>query len=489
MAHTTVRAKVFRDNTGVATEIPVILTEFGVIQPLVDYLLNKSKTHSFSWMQKLTQGIGLLLDYWEANRSCFDDPKELFESFVERLYSGTNGENGTDPSGLYWNGKRRVLVRQLVLQISGFMDWMAEKDGVNSLNPWREATRCEEMLNWAAWNQKHNRAFLAHTWDRNGASQAVKRARNILLKKTLFVYNGGVKYFPEDKIEDVLFAGFIVPGKQRSRRIEERLNVRDMLITMLMHYGGVRVSEPFHLYVHDVLPDPIRPQKAYVRIFHPSDGQAPPDWRDATGNPIECIRESYLRGKYGLRPRDKYALSDQLHAGWKENAVELPGSFMSIVWFPTWTGELFLKLWNFYMIQRAVKDCDHPFAFITKDGKPYSIDSFMRAHKRAVERIGLVAAKGCGTTPHGHRHAYGQRMSDAKIAPLFIKRAMHHKSLESQIVYTEPSAKKVTDMLDVAARRLDESVSAPPIDFLKYGFEDVDPLGLFSGPNPKLRRT
>jgi hypothetical protein len=38
---------------------------------------------------------------------------------------------------------------------------------------------------------------------------------------------------------DLLFKGFIVPGKQKSPRIEERLNLRDILITMLLHYGGL----------------------------------------------------------------------------------------------------------------------------------------------------------------------------------------------------------------------------------------------------------
>jgi hypothetical protein len=36
MNHTTVRARVYRDNTGVVTEIPIILIEGGPLQPLVD---------------------------------------------------------------------------------------------------------------------------------------------------------------------------------------------------------------------------------------------------------------------------------------------------------------------------------------------------------------------------------------------------------------------------------------------------------------------
>jgi len=40
MHYTTVRAKIHRDSTGVATEIPVILTDSGPLQPLLEFLLD-----------------------------------------------------------------------------------------------------------------------------------------------------------------------------------------------------------------------------------------------------------------------------------------------------------------------------------------------------------------------------------------------------------------------------------------------------------------
>jgi integrase len=203
---------------------------------------------------------------------------------------------------------------------------------------------------------------------------------------------------------------------------------------------------------------------------------------------IKCNREAYLRGKFSMRPRDQYSSTAQLHAGWKGNALDSKSKFMHIHWFPTWAGELFLTLWNIFIIQRAMKNCDHPFAFVTKEGKPYSRDSFQRAHARAVERIGLTPAKSLGTTPHGHRHANAQRMTDADIEPIIRMKALHHKSIESQVVYTQPEIDKVTQLLDRATNALNVGKKLPPPDFFKYGFEDIDPLGLLSGTNPKLRR-
>ena len=227
------------------------------------------------------------------------------------------------------------------------------------------------------------------------------------------------------------------------------------------------MSEPFHLYVHDVLHDPMNSERAFVKIYHPALGLAPDDWFGANGKPIRCLRDNYLRNKYTMLPRTEYPNSHQLFAGWKGNLLDSKTRYMDVNWFPLWAGELFWKLWVFYMAQRMEIRCDHPFAF------------------------GLVASKSLGTSPHGHRHAYGQRLTDFDLDPIFRKKALHHKSLESQVVYTEPDRVKLTRELEAAEKRAasGETLSklSPP-DFIDYGFKDVDPIGLLSGSNPKLKR-
>lgn len=114
MPHTVVYYKVARDNTGIHEEIPVILTEFGPLQPLIQYVLKHRHMLSESNTTKLVQAVGLLIDYMEANHAAFDNPKELFNTFVQRLYSGTVGIDGNDPSDLYWDARSPAVVRGLV---------------------------------------------------------------------------------------------------------------------------------------------------------------------------------------------------------------------------------------------------------------------------------------------------------------------------------------------------------------------------------------
>lgn len=491
MTHTVVYYKVARDNTGIHEEIPVVLTEFGPLHPLIHYILKQRHMLSGSSTNKLVQAVGLLIDYMEANHQAFDNPDDLFNTFVQRLYSGTVGVDGNDLSGLYWDARTPPVVRVLVNHLSKFSDWMAQEQGTRPLNSWRQATRAEEQLAWAAWQHQKSRSFLGHTLDVDVAALKVSQARSVLLKRNPVIEHEPVKFFPAERIVDLLFKGFIVPGTQKSPRIEERLNLRDILITMLMHYGGLRMSEPFHLFVHDVIHDDTDPGSALVKVYHPSFGQAPGDLRDAKGKPVACDRATYLRNKHGLLPRTDYRSSHTLHAGWKGNALDSKQHFMHVHWAPRWAGELFWKLWVFYMAQRDQLNPDHPYAFVTREGKPYSIDAFEDAHAKAVKRIGLVPAKALGTTPHGHRHAYGQRLSDLGLDAIFLKKALHHKSLESQAVYIEPDRVKLNCAIDAAMARSeksDDGKALPPPDFFAYGFKDVDPLGLFSGPSPKLLR-
>ena len=100
----------------------------------------------------------------------------------------------------------------------------------------------------------------------------------------------------------------------------------------------------------------------------------------------------------------------------------------------------------------------HPFAFVNLVREPIgamcTLNQYNRAHAAACERIGLTVSKALGTTPHGHRHAYGRRLMNAGIDKSLIRRCMHHASLESQEVYTQANSREALAALEAAAQRL-----------------------------------
>ena len=228
-----------------------------------------------------------------------------------------------------------------------------------------------------------------------------------------------------------------------------------MLITLLLHGAGFRESEPFHLYICDVFPDPANPSQAKVLIHHPSFGGAPADWRDERGKPCKGNRAQYLAQQFGLVPRTE--VMDRRHAGWKGGTHDA-AYYKQAHWFLPEYGEWFLQLWHRYLEQVARIERDHPFAFINLSREPvgsmYTLTQYNKAHAAACERIGLTVGKALGTTPHGHRHAYGRRLRNAGIDKPLIRRFMHHASEESQQVYTQATTREAIAALEAAAQRL-----------------------------------
>jgi hypothetical protein len=495
MAFVQTHARVIADETGAVAEIPILLTDHGPLEALVNYLLWRRQDRSIAWMRKVVQAVSLLLTYMKANAACFEQLEQIFHSFARRLYSGTTGEDGLDPSGLYWRPMQRGTASMLLGCLSDFSDWLVEHHGTQPLNPPRTASRFDEMLAMAAWEHKRSRAFLGHTWS---AAPEGRRRHTLVRRSPKLADDQEAVPFPEKHFTDLLLHGFMRRGGGGHSDPALRLNLRDCLITLLMHGAGFRLSECFHLWVHDVAIDPNDPSAALVRIHHPTDGHAPDDWRDERGDSIRGNRAAYLAGRYALRPRNE--LLDIRGAGWKDPLLD-GKYFMQAYWLPTDLGRLFLHLWTLYLRQIVHIKRHHPYAFVVQEGQSigdlYSIASYKQAHARAVQRIGLIPTRNQGATPHARRHAYGRRLMRAGIDPILRRKALHHKSLASQAVYTAPNPADVTKALNSAQAALDRHVAdgrvvKPEFDMarlLAFGFEDVDRGGLMSGAIPKLMRT
>lgn len=467
MKHVKITTKTIQDNTGMSIEIPSILLEQnGEMSPLWslhEYLI-ENQTMSSSWYDKRIQAVSMMLDYMDANHDCFLNAKEFFKSFADKVYSGTINEEGYDPSGLYWLPKRTDTANILLYALNEFSDWLY-KYGAVPLNPWRDATKYEERLNWMALINKSSQSFLGHLDSALDIAETAKKARSVRRRSVPVGDNAAPKVFPEDKMHYLLWEGFKRADKKNKLSFLEKYNWRDIAITILIHGGGLRVSEPFHIWVNDVMPDPNDPKLALVRIYDPIDGSAPKDFRTPDGKYL-TNREAYLRIKYSLLPRNK--ILGTRHAGWKHPKMsDGQQKYIQVHWFPRQWGYLFMQVWKMYMAQRIHEKITdtHPFLFVSFDDKNksemYTIDSFRKSHASAVQKIGLAVGKMLGTTEHGHRHAYGQRETTSNLNKKVIQAGLHHKSEISQGVYTEPTIDMVTRELAKASETLENGEQLP----------------------------
>ena len=427
------------DATGVQSVLPVIVTEHGVLDQFARYMhLNRIKSRS--WQESATFALQLLLEYMEANQGFYDTPRALFTAFSDALYTGTVS-NSCDPSGLWWQPRQPDDAGKLIGHVTRFTDWLAviNEDAKLQLNPWRQATRHEERLNWAAYVQKRDKAFLSHLWrskPQTNQSRAVRSWTMPVERQT------AAKAFQEEHFDLLVSEGF----RRRARDLRGPTDLRNVLITYLMHYGGLRLSEALSLWSDDVS---VEAGEVIVRVHHPEYGLAPGG---------KTNRAAYLQSQYGLQPRNRLVkATDPLFLGWKNGLITDPHRrCFEVFFYPYEAGQVFAGLWRDYHLKQRVKPKvgeAHPYAFTNRDGQPYSHRMFRKAHKLAVKRIGLVYEKMEGTTPHGHRHAYGQRLARDGADPLLIKNAMHHASITSSQTYTQPTTTQMRqDLCDLEAR-------------------------------------
>ena len=482
MRHVQVLSKIYRDNSGHYISLATILLEINgnitTLEPLLKYQIS-NHYKSRSWHIKLLQAVGLLLDYMDANQDINVSAKEYFSIFVERLYTGTINEFGEDPSGLYWLPKKHTTANMLLSQLNMFSDWLSEEYNTEPLNPWRTATKYEERLKWMALiNAKHN-SFLGHLKSVHDISETAKLARNMTRRRPPYISGSIIKAFPEEKIMDLIFIGFRKAHKNINNiSLIDQYNWRDMAITILMHGGGLRHSEVFHLWMCDVIPNPNDVNTAIVRIYHPCEGEAPKDFKSPTTGKYVSDRESYLLLKYGLLPRNKYPANDKRFAGWKNPLLDnSQGKYLHVYWYPKKWGYIFMFVWKMYMAQRLKEHIPvlNPYAFVSHaplyKGEMLSPRVEREQHDKAVTKIGLPVGKNYGTTLHGHRHAYGQRLENSlpegNDKKLVIRKALHHKSEKSQEIYTAPNAIKISSIMDQAETFLSDGQAIP----MNFDFE------------------
>lgn len=402
-------------------------------------------------MEGVVRAVKLFIEYVSVNLEAERDYR-IFMMFAQRLQTGTFDKTGFDPSGLGWSGIGIKRSQKVVNHLKNFFNHLEAKNGIAPLHFEYGGDSYDRKIEELAYQYRRDRAFLGHTWAETSQNSA--QSKNQHFPKTarqLKKEHSEPPAFPDDLFVRLITDGFKVGGED---------DYRNILITLLLHGAGFRVSEPFHLYVSDVMPDPENPKSALVFIHHPSEGAAPSDWYDEQDNTKKGNRANYLREKWGREPRD--IIKGGEHAGWKGGALEhkYNSYFYRAYWFEPEYGELFLMYWYKYLQQLALLERKHPYAFVNLErgdiGAPYKLGQYIKAHEKAVERIGATVSKSEGTTTHGHRHSYGRRLAKAGVSKSNIRRFMHHASEVSQETYTGPTLAESLTALKEAESRLSQ---------------------------------
>jgi hypothetical protein len=425
-----------RVDEGGQREMPALLTEHGLFLPLVRYFIHVDPSPAKSL--KIRHYVAEMLRYWSVNRG--EKPVEFFRKFKYRWQTGAASSESVD-TNLGWKAQSFESTNNCIRELTAFFDYLvASNSDLIHPNPLVKATSADRAIIRVAEMHKRSSALLGHLWD-GSTRNTVRDLRGI----PTAAHVSSSPRFPDDRFEELLASGF----KTRLGN-----DYRGMAMTLLMHGGGLRASELFHLYIDDVFDDPINPDSAFVRICHPALS-APPDCY-----PGKYKNRAELLKAFDLQPRHQSYRSDR--AGFKGAKYETEAGryCFAVHWFEPEFGVLFKRIWCEYLARIVGIHRNHPYAFINLDcrsgdeGAPLKQDRFNKSHQAAVRRIGLAVKKELGTTLHGHRHAYGARLRKANLDPLIIQRVMHHRSILSQQVYTTPDLQEIGRQLDVASQAL-----------------------------------
>lgn len=429
---TKVKVRYRNDETGREIQLPGLLTQGGVLLSHLRYLASE-QTKSASWKERSTFAVKLLIRYLNANEDRFQDTRDLLSAFAQSIEIGTiNSSTLLDPSGLYWMPRKPEDFRTLLFHLTKYTDWLAERPEYNTkrANPFRKANTEEERMNWCAYYNKEARVFLSHLSDPDEAAVRNEQVRSTRTSRVPKSIGRITKRFPEHEINNLLVNGWVRRREEPTATKHDLVDYKGRALTLLMHYGGIRKSEAFQLYLSDIIVDRKRGE-AVVRIYHPAFGKSP-DERYGT-------RREYLARQYRLKPRTDYPRSEALHAGWKAPLLsDATDGYFQVQFCPVSIAKEFLHTFEYYLKYQRVDasvDSGHPYAFTNSMGEPETLKNFSRQHRNAVNRIGLEHEKYLGTTEHGHRHAYGFRLHAYGLTPIEIQKAMHHKHPDSCLVY------------------------------------------------------
>ena len=457
--------------------LPLILTDFGWYRPLIDFL-KSSPTKEFPTLLNWVKGIALLMDFIEVHsKEQYEKPEKLFEEFTFYLQTGTVQKDCFDQyKGLWWKSMSFDSAHVRIHGINLFLDHLYRNHGTVHLNPLRKANSYEErMLATANYNRYDNDSkgnLLKHLKQTRGRVDEVRA--HYISRKRKVVSHDPKKVISSKDWEALFFKGIEQDkyGKQR----HPAASLRDRLILLLLHYGGLRISEALALWftpddVHIETNDKSKNYEgAIVRIYKEDVGAAPFGWKNPTGG--ENNREEYQKHKFNILPRCKLAGAQR--NGSKSCVVENDRTnYFTVDWFPPEAAKTFMFYWNQYsQFRLAIREkCNHPFAFIAfqkgYDGNPYKYQAFQKNVSRAFERVGVTPSWLNGTTSHGHRTSYCQSLSRGGFNTNDIQNSMHHSSPESQQPYLKGLNEEHNDLFHNASKELLEKdkVSKMPIDW------------------------
>jgi hypothetical protein len=423
-------------------------------------------------MKLRARAIGLFWDFTQAikNQRTWDAPqthRQVIRRFTMALLSGTvSPDRPNEELGLYWPSTSLPQVKRIMSSLVDFVSWCHDEGIGNIEISGHHAPTNPELLVRFLYVAHYlkNVSFMSH------AKRTTIIARRLAQRNSQFPINlpsvgqistgsnVAVKTFPVEFLGAFLQHGFLVDSS--ATEMHKQIDISGKMAALLMLFGGLRRSEPHHLWFNDVFPTL---EGCRVTIAHPEMAKC-----NLGGSP-GMLRSEYLR-MLGLQARNIAHGNKSYKVGWKNPALD-DDYTAPVYWINDGAEALFREMFIYYLRYRQQLvdhhvingGVDHPFLLVSNGidnntgddlrGAPYSYAALGNSWDRAMNRtesflgVKLPRDKASGLTPHGGRHFYGQILQESGVDRKIIQSCLHHRSGRSQDVYTVPSQSIIQETL------------------------------------------
>ncbi len=401
-------------------------------------------------LYRAIHGIGRLYDFYniiyEGKPLAPNEMRGMMRQFFEAR------EYGNEKLG--WAPVSKKSAIDDVRYASTFSKFCHDNFGTLSINPYeqkllQDLNITEHEDYYIKLNHRSKWDMLKHLFPETQLGQGIIGDYAFSPKPKLLKKAQHNDYFPPEKVLSLL---------------ENTKNIRDLLAFIILFFGGLRESELVHTFVTDIT-TPTADEPALIHLAHPELGVY--TWNSPFTGAHKGTRAEFLWDRYQSIPRNRLAIKDSLHAGWKGMMYTQKGYGADFFWLVPQMGTLFAKLHRKYMhkIRSSATDA-HPYYFINaKDsdfGHPLTMSNLTKSFYRAAARVGLNASDP-GVNPHGARHFYGHFAASFLDIPIHkLQVMMRHASIQSTQIYYSIDERVVRD----AIRRGQEKMNAEIPDFV-----------------------
>lgn len=396
--------------------------------------------YSLSWQRQVARAIGLFYDFCVVKTPIYKNDNNVVDAIRGFIQCSISG----DPD-LGWVPTKIRTIKKYVSYILEFSKYLKLE---GTLPQSTSNIHIEYFYQALAVKEKSPFSHIISEASVSKNLQAKSLDHIFKFPKHANVTSIKIAQFPEELIEPLLNKGFKLKNGEE--------NIGAKMLTILMLFGGMRNSEPFHLWFNDIN---IFPKSGNLEILlhHPSDSSCNiPPYRKKT-------RSIYLLERKML-PRNHKNNPNKYYAGWKNLALD-NNLTTEIKMIHKDIEDLFIELYKKYMEQREIcirayktkHGHDHPFLFVkTGDhddlGAPLSMSSYIKFLKAASLRLSnlgydSIYGSNNGISPHAMRHWFASILTEVGIDPKVMQFLMNHRSILSQEVYKSANKRMVDTAL------------------------------------------